>query len=140
MRYIRNAEKKEKKEFYKKFRYEDQKEWYAKKGKFNKRKHTQSLVFFFALYAFVFGIFLCNVVQGERLPTSYMLVFASAVVTWMESKRYGDLKTAYTVTSCDIQMMDSADGVTDEKDFAKYVKNCENAFSREHVRWAARAS
>ena len=140
MREVRCSSLDEKKDFYKKYRYEDQKKWYASKGKLNAKKHKQSLVIFFVLYAIVFGLFLYNIVQNKNVPTSYMLTIASAIVTWMETKRFNDLKNAYTVTSCDIQMMSSADNIEDEKEFAKYVKNCENAFSREHVRWAARAS
>ena len=140
MREVRGSNLDEKKDFYKNHRYEDQKKWYASKGKFNGEKHKYGFLAFNVLYIIVSVLFLYNIFQDENISTTYILTMASALVAWMEAKRYSDLKNAYTVSSCDIQMMGAADNIIDEKEFAKYVRNCENAFSREHVRWAARAS
>ncbi len=66
---------------------------------------------------------------------------AGGVLTWIQVKRFQEIATAYALTAHEIGIVRGhlADSDTDEE-FSEFVKDAENAFSREHTQWVVRQS
>jgi len=64
---------------------------------------------------------------------------ASCCVAWVQLQRYSELAHAYSVTSHELGMLaQRSRGVADDDTLARFVADCETAFSREHTLWRAR--
>ena len=64
---------------------------------------------------------------------------AGGVLTWIQVKRFQEIATAYALTAHEIGIVRGhlAESDTNEE-FSKFVKDAENAFSREHTQWVVR--
>ena len=73
------------------------------------------------------------------LPTSVFIVIAGSALTWMQTKRYQELSTAYSLAAHEICLLrQDIDGISNESQFSTFVNDSETAFSREHTQWQAR--
>jgi len=72
-------------------------------------------------------------------PVEPVIVLASAVLGWMQIKKFNELASAYALTAHEIGLAETviADAKT-EQDFSKAVNEVELVFSREHTQWIAR--
>lgn len=70
-----------------------------------------------------------------------MATAASAVLTWVQAKKYNELNSSYALAAHEIVLIKGeAVSVQDESHLSEFVVNSESAFSREHTQWVARKS
>ncbi len=141
MKEINKFSDEDKFEYYKKARITEQKEWYRKKIKENKKKNIIFSVIIGLLYISAAGCLLFNW-KREITSTSYYevtVIVCSIFASWINAKKYSELVETYTITFNDIILLEN-EKINFETglSFSDYIDNCENAFSREHTQWYAR--
>ena len=121
-------------------RINEQRAWYFKKASLNKEKARIWFICLVLINSIIVGLLLVEIgYQIYYLPTAGLMVLGSCVLTWMQIKRYNDLATSYSLTAHEIGIIKSQNfQVINEKTLSDYVKDAENAFSREHTQWVAR--
>ena len=122
-------------------RIKDQRDWYAKKAAFNKKK--ANLFFWGLIIANFFGVVLAILKMTEinpiYLPVDVIITLAASLLSWMQAKRFTELSASYALTAHEIGFIhEQLDRINTEDEFSKFVGDAENAFSREHTQWAAR--
>lgn len=122
-------------------RIRDQREWYAKKAAFNKKK--ANLFFWGLIIANFIGVVLAILKVAEinpiYLPVDVIIALASSLLSWIQAKRFTELFASYALTAHEIGFINEQIAtINSEDDFSKFVGDAENAFSREHTQWAAR--
>jgi len=131
----------EKLSLYRKFRIDDQLEWYKRRTRANTRA---GWFWFGAMVVLLIGAITSVVLElvsqnATNATAPMMLTVSSAVLTWTQMKRFQELGSAYSLTFHEIVLLQSgANGVETRDDLSEFVKDAENAFSREHTQWAAR--
>ncbi|MFP3454635.1 DUF4231 domain-containing protein [Psychrobacter sp. SIMBA_152] len=131
----------DRKEFYLSNRIDEQRKWYAKKSKHNK---TRSLQFFILLVLFqsiaVFLVLLRIALPEWKVwPTEVFVVAAGTITTWIQLKRFQEIATAYALTAHEIGIIRTKlDEANSDELFSDFVRDAENAFSREHTQWIAK--
>jgi len=122
-------------------RVDEQRSWYAKKAATNRRWAVRAVVVCSALYA------AAALVVGVRIavPTwqfahpEPLIVAATALVGWMQIKKFNELSASYGLTAHEIGIIKSrSTHEMTEEEFAEFVDDAELAFSREHTQWIAR--
>lgn len=85
----------------------------------------------------IFGILKAiGVIEGDLLTFSGVILATSTA--WMQTKQYRTLATAYTVTALELASVRSKiANQAGEAEWAKFVNDAEEAFSREHTLWKA---
>ena len=140
MREIRNKTFNERKDFYLKFRIQNQLDWYNRKAIFNKK---QGQKYFWVLiscqfFAFVYSLFLIN---NHKIFNVVPLIptIAASLISWTQVKQFDELSQAYATTAQDISLIKAqVNYLNEEKKFDSFIADSENAFSREHTLWLAR--
>ena len=122
-------------------RIRDQREWYAKKAAFNKKK--ANLFFWGLIIANFIGVVLAILKVAEinpiYLPVDVIITLAASLLSWIQAKRFTELSASYALTAHEIGFINEQIAtINSEDDFSKFVGDAENAFSREHTQWAAR--
>lgn len=137
---VRKLELIERFEFYRKERITNQALWYTKKAKFNKKRAGFWFWTTVFLHSLAIILLLCNIFDPTlKMPIEIIAVTASSVLTWIQSKKYNELSSSYSLTAHEIVLIKSeVTRIENEIDFSNYIMNCENAFSREHTQWFAR--
>jgi hypothetical protein len=137
---IRELDLAERLAVYLRSRIEDQRDWYTRRS----AEHDASASRWFTV---VLGVNSAALVLGVSavfwLPASDLIgvatTMASCCVAWMQLRRYSDLAHSYSFTSHEIGLLaPRANGVQTDEDLARFVADCEVAFSREHTMWRAR--
>lgn len=138
---IRGLSLDDRKNLYLKDRIDDQRDWYCKKAKFNKRQASIWFVVMCAAQAFALILVLIRIAKPawHYLPINILIICAGAALTWMQTNKFQDLSTAFSLTAHEICLLreDSAN-ITNQTEFSHFVNNTESAFSREHTQWQAR--
>jgi hypothetical protein len=121
-------------------RVQDQRDWYAKRS----TDHGSSSNVWFTI-AMVFNLVavalaLVSIVWS---PAANMLgvvtTVVSSVVAWTQIRRFSELAHSYAFTSHEIGLLQpKASAVNTDDELARFVADCETAFSREHTMWRAR--
>ena len=121
-------------------RINEQRAWYFNKASKNKKNARNWFISLVLVNSVIVGLLLVEIgYQIYYLPTAGLMVIGSCILTWMQIKRYQDLATSYSLTAHEIGIIKSQNfQVIDEKTLSDYVKDAENAFSREHTQWVAR--
>lgn len=85
----------------------------------------------------IFGILKAvGVIEGDLLTFSGVIL--ATIVAWTQTKQYRTLATAYTVTALELASVQSKiTNQFNESEWAKFVNDAEEAFSREHTLWKA---
>ena len=122
-------------------RIRDQREWYAKKAAFNKKK--ANLFFWGLIIANFIGVVLAILKVAEinpiYLPVDVIIALAASLLSWIQAKRFTELSASYALTAHEIGFINEQIAtINSEDDFSKFVGDAENAFSREHTQCAAR--
>ncbi|MEO0769998.1 MAG: DUF4231 domain-containing protein [Cyanobacteria bacterium J06649_4] len=125
---------------YRRERIEAQAHWYEKKAKDNR---TQARMWFWisvVLHSSAIALLLYRVSSPtQSLPIEVISTAAGAALTWLQSKKFNELGSSYTLTAGEIALMLSdAALVKDENELSVLVLDSETAFSREHTQWVAR--
>lgn len=122
-------------------RIDEQRKWYADKSGDNRFNGKMFFALLVVLHVIAIALVLSRIAfpEWEVWPTDIFVVMAGGVMTWMQVKRFGEIATAYALTAHEIGMvrMQIENSDTD-KEFSEFVKDAENAFSREHTQWVAR--
>jgi hypothetical protein len=137
----RNKTLEDRKSFYLAQRIDEQRTWYAKKSTYNKKRSGQFFALLVALQSFAVACVLLRITYPDWTiwPTDVFVVGAGAVVTWVQLQRFQELATAYALTAHEIGIIRGklAEAESDEE-FSDFVRDAENAFSREHTQWVAK--
>jgi hypothetical protein len=137
---IRKLPFEERLDIYKKERVKNQADWYAKKSLFNKRRAKQWFIVSVILHAVAVALLLWRITDPAlSLPIEVIATGASAVLTWLQSKKHNELNSSYSLAAHEIVIIKSeAESVDSEVMLSNFVVNSESAFSREHTQWSAR--
>jgi hypothetical protein len=140
MRQIRALPLRARREQYRQGRIQDQRDWYARKARWNEQRATRWSLALTALEALgLVGAVLkaTGTVNVDLLGIAGALVAAS--VAWTQAKQHQTLASAYAVASQELAtigaQIDRAS--TDEEEWAHFVDQAEDAISREHTLWRA---
>lgn len=126
---------------YSECRVHNQRDWYKRKARYNAR---QSQVWHSALIGVSFFAVLSALGRvGYReawfVPVDAVAIFPVAILGWLQSKRFQELSSSYTLTAHEIAILGhQVSQIEDEDSLSKFVGDAENAFSREHTQWQAR--
>jgi len=127
-------------DYYVSSRINEQRNWYFTKANDNKKLARQWFIGLISTQAIVVILLLLEIAyELYFLPTAAIIVAGSSILSWTQIKRFQDLTTSYTLTAHEIGILKSQSfEVIDDKSLSDFVKDAENAFSREHTQWVAR--
>lgn len=127
--------------YYRDKRIDEQRGWYARKSSYNRRCGR----FWFSVLLGVQGLAVVCVILRVGYPSwgywpaEVFVVASGATMTWIQVKKFRELAAAYTLTVHEVGVVKGElESVDSEKEFANFVGDSENAFSREHTQWLAR--
>lgn len=142
--YMSSARKKSLKDriqIYSTGRVNDQLNWYQKKAKDNQIKLNTFLflVVLSTLMAIGFSIGRLSSPDATQWPTDIYVSISTSLLAWIQTKRFQELSASYSQTVVEIKLIKSQLlRIKTESEFSEFVKDAENAFSREHTQWIAR--
>lgn len=140
MRKLRKLDFKDKVEYYSINRLENQRAWYYKKSKENRKNKNLS---FIAIITFQVLAIIALVLDFYKIIdftiTPLMACMASSFIAWLQLKRFQELTESYGITATELNLIKSkVKHIKDESDFENFVDDAETAISREHTLWLAR--
>ncbi|WP_417699251.1 DUF4231 domain-containing protein [Pseudoalteromonas lipolytica] len=138
---IRNSSLEERIEFYRTHRIDEQRKWYAVKSGINSRNSKKWFAILIGLQSVAVILVLLRISypEWEYWPTEVFVVAAGSALTWIQLKRFRELAAAYGLTAHEIGVVrGELESISAQDSFAQFVKDSENAFSREHTQWVAR--
>jgi len=139
MRQIRSLPLDARQEQYRRGRIHDQRDWYARKARWNEQRATRWSLALAALEAVgLVGAALkaTGTVNVDLLGLASALVAAG--VAWAQTKQHQTLASAYAVASQELATIGAQiDLPSTEEDWAHFVDQAEDAISREHTLWRA---
>jgi hypothetical protein len=141
MKQVRGLDTQKRLEVYKEYRIEEQRTWYSKKHVENRVTGKRWFILMICLHSLAILLLLIQIWKPKLayLPIEAVIVGASSVLTWIQVKRYQENSTAYSFTAHEIVIIkQKSDGITTDEALSNFVKDAENAFSREHTMWVAR--
>ena len=141
MKEVRMASTKEKLDFYNIYRVKDQLNWYKRKSKDLHKMHVAFSIAVVLFYILIIVLMILNIASpSTSLPIELISAIVSALISWIEAKKYDELSCAYSLAKNDISIINNnvLEGEVSENEVSEYVINSENAFSREHTQWIAR--
>lgn len=141
MELIRALSLEKRREFYLEHRIKEQRNWYRNKAVDNKRASRNWTFFGVAIYGFAIVLTMVRIgyPNWEFWPIDPTIVLASALIGWTQIKKFNELVSSYTLTAFEIGIVQGrAMEEMAEGEFAVFVRDAEQAFSREHTQWAAR--
>ena len=127
--------------YYDENRIREQRAWYARKAGANRRWALVWAVSSVVCYALAICFALTRAANPswKVLPTDPMIALASAIVGWMQAKRFNELASSYTLTAHEIGILQADAGkAVCEASLSDFINEAELAFSREHTQWVAR--
>ena len=140
MRAVRARTLDERKALYFKERIEDQRHWYRAKAISSRRASERWTAICVAIYVGAVASVIIRAAWPDWLysPTEVFIILASALLGWIQMKKFSELAATYTMAAHQAGFMDGPlDEADSEEDFAGVVKDAEAYFSREQSDWAA---
>ena len=139
---IRNLSNDERFLFYQFYRVDDQAKWYESKSEVNKKYAKIGFSISIVLHSLAIFLLLMRIsTPTANFPVEVIATVAGAVLSWMEAKRYTELKSSYRLAADEInRIQHSSLPLKDDISLSNFVIDSENAFSREHTQWVARSS
>jgi hypothetical protein len=141
MRRLRSLSLHDRKATYLEQRIGEQRSWYAKKAKFNKRSQTKWVLLSLLVYAVAFSLVIArlNTPEWNIWPIEPLIVLSTSIIGWIQIKKFGELASSYTLTAHEIGLIREKyiESASDDE-FSIFVNEAELAFSREHTQWVAR--
>jgi hypothetical protein len=139
MRDARASSLLDRKSLYEHDRVEAQQNWYRGKAAWNDRRANNWISGMLALE--VAGV-ICGILKAVGVIEGDFLGFAGATIAtmtaWLQTKQHRNLATAYTVTALELASLRSKiASQQNESNWAAFVNDAEEAFSREHTLWKA---
>ena len=124
-------------------RVENQRRWYAVKAGNNRTWAKMSVFALVALYTLAFIALLVRVAKPEWAYShpEPLILLATALIGWMQIKKFNELATSYNLTALEIGILKSrAPEIESDEALSDFIDDAEEAFSREHTQWLARRS
>lgn len=137
---IRNLNTLERKDFYIRNRINDQKDWYANKAEFNKKKYSNwfLMIIVSQLIAILSIAFLIKFPESNWNLVGLFTTISASALSWLQLKQHQELKQAYTTAAQELNFIQASFGnVNSDLELAEFVLDAENAISREHTLWLA---
>jgi len=141
MREIRQMNIEDRKTIYLKQRIKDQKDWYSKKAKYNSDKETMWfwVTIIVELLAILTSIYIFNTLNNTFNPIGIFTTLIVVFTAWNQTKKHGDLSQSYAIAAQELISIESlAVYIKNEEKLSDYVRDTENAISREHTMWCAK--
>lgn len=140
MKRIRSSLLSERLKVYLNDRINNQSLWYSKKSLLNKRLAKRWFIVSIILHSLAIFMLLYRIKNpASSLPVEVIATATSAVFTWVQAKKYNELKASYSLAAHEIMLIKGElTFVKDEEHLSEFVINSETAFSREHTQWVAR--
>ena len=141
MKEVRGWDVPERLDLYRHERIDEQRQWYARKYGENRRGERLWFWTMITLHALAVGLLLVRVADPTslRFPIEAVAVAAGSALTWMQVRRFQDNATAYSLAAHEIGFIrQQSASIDSENALSDFVKDAENAFSREHTQWQAR--
>ena len=127
--------------FYLNERINEQQKWYSQKSQQNSNifRFFIFVMLSMQIFAVVTSILDATNGLGNINYTAIFASFVAAILAWVKVKQYQEIAQSYSITSHEIGLIKiESESINTEDDFAKFVGDAENAFSREHTLWLAR--
>lgn len=124
-------------------RVDSQRRWYTIKAASNRRWAKISIAMLFATYGIAFLVLLVRVSQPSWAFShpDPILILATALIGWMQIKKYNELSASYSLTAIEIGILRSrVPEIATNDQLSDFIDDAEEAFSREHTQWLARRS
>lgn len=138
---LRTLSLEERIDYYVTHRIDNQRRWYSRKSKVNKRAFQYWVAATILVYV-VAAISLNGIQLGIGWATyafDPLIVVVTSAIGWLQMKRHGELTASYNLTAHEIGIIrGNSDAVKTEEQFSEFVNEAELAFSREHTQWVAR--
>lgn len=137
---IRGYNLSERKEYYVTNRLEDQKNWYAKKSKQNKKA---SRIWFYIIIStqFLALIFITYLILNPNSNWNIiglLTTISTSAISWQQTKQFQSLSQAYTTATLELNtILTQAENIFSEDQLSRFILDSENAISREHTVWLA---
>jgi hypothetical protein len=128
-------------EYYLKHRIDEQRTWYAKKASLNKNRANRWFLIMIMsnVLALIISFYFNIKNDNYSFSTEPLIVLGSVALSWMQSKRFREFGNAYALTVHEISLIrEESAFVKSEQELSNFIKDAENAFSREHTQWVAR--
>lgn len=141
METIRAMRWEERRLYYLEHRVDEQGKWYNTQARKNSRRAFWFGVVGVVIYLLALALVIARVVWPtvKLCPIAPMIVLASAILGWMQIRKFNELASVYTLTGHEIQLIqDKIREVDKATDLSEFVNDAELAFSREHTQWTAR--
>lgn len=125
---------------YREQRLEDQASWYVTRaGEHRSTARRWRVVMFASQLLGATGAALKGLGLIEVDALSLLATIAAAAAGWIAAGDYIETARAYDFAAIELQQaLETFGSVNDEKEWARYVADCEQAMSREHTMWLAR--
>lgn len=137
---IRNLNTLERKQYYIENRINDQKDWYASKAEFNKKKYNNwfLVIIVSQLIAIISVAFLVKYPESNWNLVGLFTTISASAISWLQLKQHQELKQAYTTAAQELNFIQASFGnINSDIELAEFVLDSENAISREHTLWLA---
>ena len=131
----------ERKAVYRSHRIRNQQQWYTQKARLNRIAARRWFLGLIGVNALALGSAVVRIEYPlvEHWPTDIFVAAAASVMGWVQTKRFQELSSSYTLTAHEIILLDAMLPTDNsEEKFSDFVGDAENAFSREHTQWRAR--
>ncbi|HER34546.1 MAG TPA: DUF4231 domain-containing protein [Halothiobacillaceae bacterium] len=138
---VRRQDLEQRKQVYKENRISEQQIWYTGKAADNKLSFYKWSILLAIVYTAAITLVLWKIAepQWDKMPIYPLIVLATAIVGWMQIKKFNELTSSYTLTAIEIGIIKGKiDEVDEEAELSEFVNEAELAFSREHTQWVAR--
>lgn len=123
-------------------RVEDQQQWYTGKSQYNQRRGQRWYLIIIAFQVLTAAAALWYLMDNANRKvnfTSLMSVCAASAYAWLQLKQFRSLGNAYALAASELTAIAGlAPNVTTEQQLSDFVKNAENAISREHSMWVSK--
>lgn len=139
MREARGSSIESRRELYRRERVEDQLQWYRTNARGNERwaRGWSVVLVLVEAAAFVAAILRA---MGKLHLDAFGIVSAigAAAAAWAQTRQHATLAAAYAVAAKELAMIaERIDDARDERSWARFVADAEDAMSREHTMWRA---
>jgi hypothetical protein len=137
MRRCRSLSLEGRREEYRVGRIHNQRDWYARKARWNEQRATQWSITFTILEAL--GLVAAVLRAAGVMPVDVLGLagaLTAAGVAWVQTKQHQTLASAYAVASQELSDISSRiNQPSAEREWAHFVDEAEQAISREHTLW-----
>jgi hypothetical protein len=141
MRAIRATSLEERTNVYLAERIADQRRWYGDQALLNRSARNRYLNFIIAgqSLAVIAAIALVRWPDAKVKLTGLFTSLASALIAWLQVRQHKELAQSYSIAEVELGFIqERAPYITSDRELADFVRDAENAISREHTLWIAR--